>query len=130
MNEATLEDKVRRSAREVEGLSRNERRELEQAWREAFPELTRDSKGRLQSKWTEKDALELYRGENPGEYFVMPEDWRYPAFRCRGGALPEFGFDGIRIWPGDLTWTMIFMDCDLEGGPYFARREWLNDGPA
>lgn len=72
-------------------------------------------------------ASALYAAEHAEEFFVRPDAEDLPAFRCRGGRLPDFEpyeLD-IHVFPVDLAWTMAFThEAYLGFGPYFARLEW------
>jgi hypothetical protein len=129
MNAEAIESLLVSRGCRVEILASQERRLLETTWRSVFSMPVLDQKGRVANRWVHRNALDLYRAERPSEFFVVPDDGKDPAFRCRNGELPEFGFDGVRVWSGDLKWTMLFSACDLDGGPYFVRREW-NEPPA
>ena len=126
MNAAELEAKLKASASEVHALSQKETHDSERTWQSKVAPLEWDPKGRIRNRWVHKNALEYYRQEAPGEFICTLIGGRDHGFRCHGGKLPEFGFDGVRVWSTDLSWTMMFMTCDLEGGPYFVRREWQN----
>ncbi len=123
MDISELHEHMVQTAREVRLIPKNDRATLDQQWQPLFGRPMRDRRGYLTGSWVEKGAIELYRAERPDEFLVLPYDWKYPALRCRGGILPEFGFDGVCVTPTDLGWAMVFTACDLEGGPYFARRE-------
>jgi hypothetical protein len=111
------------TAREVEAVDRKERGQLDRRWRDLFGEPN-SRRGDPEHRWTTRGALELYQAERPNEFVVLPMDWIYTAVRCRGGLLPRFlGNERVCVVPADLTWAMVFLEDDLEGGPYFQRGE-------
>jgi Domain of unknown function (DUF4275) len=77
-------------------------------------------------------AMEEYLRETPQEFFVIPEDELFNAFRIVGGMLPDLRpvMDDVVVWPANLDWTMAFTHEESIGlGPYFSRREWLAQPP-
>ena len=115
-----LVSKLRSHGCAVDRLSRQEREAIELEWQAAFPPSP-DRVGRLGHRWIHRNALELYREEQPAEFYVVPE--RGVALRCRGGRPPVFTLTDVRVWPTDLMWTARFRGCDLEYPIEFLRRE-------
>ena len=129
---------------EYRQLSPQDRLAAMRRWREVFsapsPVKTGESTVRAWRVFGRPDtravvgcpALEAYRAEHAATFYVFPEDPVLPALECRSGQLPDFDVlqADVYVWPEDLSWTMAFTNNAnvIETGPYFSRREWMQQG--
>lgn len=65
----------------------------------------------------------------PARCIVCPRDDRLPAVEINGGSLPDFRNSclDVLVWPDGLDWTMAYTHEDGWFGPYFSRREWVDE---
>ncbi|MEW6512278.1 MAG: hypothetical protein AB1428_15110 [Bacteroidota bacterium] len=141
MTQAELESILIEAGNEIAPLTPKERRSIEQSWRRTYGRVRYAKTG----KWSDGGfswhffsfgesssrkgtvALELYAREHPPQFIVRPDGWSIRAYRCAGGALPDFmsyDFD-VEVFPPDLEWTMAFTHEKSMGlGPYYSRKEW------
>ena len=136
---------VERCGGTVAALARTERAAALHAWRAVYAAAYFAAKGKWkhgQYEWhvfsfgytraVQGDrAVEGYRAQPAAPFLVVPEDRRWPAFRCAGGGWPDFAATrlDVYVWPTDLDWTMAFTHEQDSGlGPYFCPREWAGQG--
>ena len=126
-------------------LSRKERWNVLQQWREVFAAPLHRRTGRWkhgQFEWhvfsyaMEFDrmlkglkAREALLEESTTAYYVVPEDEkRSPAYFCTADRPLDLSplADDMLLWPQSCDWTMAFThEQDIGSGPYFCRREWV-----
>jgi hypothetical protein len=141
MESKEFEAELDRCGKRGEPLTRKQRGDLMQRWREIYACRLHASTGKWkhgQFEWhvfsfkhtralSGGRALEAYRHERPGRLFVIPEAQDLAAYELAAQQLPTFTavYGDVYIWPPDLAWTMAFTHEENDGvGPYFSRREW------
>ena len=145
MGQADYLAEVERCGGARSALSRKERGAALQAWRAVYAAAYYAATG----KWRKGPfdwhvfsfgytravhgprAVAVYEAQPVVPFLVVPEDGRWPAFRCDGAGWPDFGPPGldVYVWPADLSWTMAFThEAGIDIGPYFCWREWAGQG--
>jgi hypothetical protein len=141
MLRATPLDLAQASGARVSILDLQERRDLMRSWRETFARSVKSQTGKwvhLGFEWHAFSyefaqckrghrALALYLAETAPEAYVVPENERNHAFRCRASTLLDFSTCQVDllVFPSDLKWTVAFTH-EPDFGPYFSRAEWCS----
>ena len=138
---------LERCGGQQEILERKERLQWMQRWREVYARPVHEATGSWrieQYDWhafsysytralNGEKAVLAYEDERPKVLLVCPEEEQLPAVRIRiAKRKPSFRqeFGDVYVFPEDLSWTMAFThEESMELGPYFSRREWVEDRP-
>lgn len=148
MNEEEYQTALERCGGRQEILEKVQRRQWMRRWREVYARALHAATGSWklgQFDWhvfsypyaralNGDEAVLAYEEEQPKVLLICPEyEELFPAARLVvAKRKPNFRQEGgdVYVFPDDLSWTVAFTHEEpARLGPYFSRREWIEDRP-